>query len=107
VPDSLYYGFPGIGFSAEFSGNVLLAHTQGTLSPPAGGSLYIPNVMTITFAARATDPLPPGVYLANTVALRDQHRSYGVPPAVIPMRYGAFMPIVLRGTPAGTVRWGR
>jgi uncharacterized repeat protein (TIGR01451 family) len=107
VPDSLDYGFPGVGFSAAFSGNVLLACTQGTLSPPAGGSLYIPNVMTITFAAHAANPLSPGLYLANTVSLRDQYRSYGVPPAVIPMGYRTFMPVVLRGTPVRTVWWGR
>jgi uncharacterized repeat protein (TIGR01451 family) len=106
VPDSLDYGFPGVGFSAAFSGNVLLAHTQGTLSPPAGGSLYVPNVMTITFAARAADPLPPRLRLANTVWLRDQLRSYTLPPAVIPMRYGSFMPVVLRGALTGSVRWG-
>jgi uncharacterized repeat protein (TIGR01451 family) len=101
VPDSLAYGFPGLGFVATFSGNVLLAHTSGYLSPPEGGSLYIPNVATITFTARVSDPLPADTYLVNAIELRDQTKSYLIPPAIIRIGYEIHLPVVFRSHGSG------
>ena len=96
VPGSLTYGFPGTGFTATFSGNVLMAYTQGHLSPPEGSSLGPANTATITFAARVEDPLPAGTHIVNTVELRDQNRSYTIPPTAIRTRYQVLLPVVFR-----------
>jgi uncharacterized repeat protein (TIGR01451 family) len=101
VPGSLAYGFPGTGFTATFSGNVLTAHTQGYLAPPEGSSLDPAGVATMTFAAQMSDTLPAGIYIVNGVELVDQNRSYVIPPAAIRIRYQVFMPTVFMGYEAG------
>ena len=94
--DSLSVDFPGIGFTATVTNNVLTAHTEGYLSPPVDGSLGIGNVATITFAAQVSDPVPEGDNISNEVELRDQFTIYAIPPAVIPLPYKIFLPLVMR-----------
>ena len=96
VDDSLSVDFPGIGFTATVTNNVLTAHTEGCLSPPVDGSLNIDNVATITFAAQVSDPVPEGDNISNEVELRDQFTIYAIPPAVIPLPCKIFLPLVMR-----------
>jgi uncharacterized repeat protein (TIGR01451 family) len=98
VDDSLSFDFPGIGFTATVTRNVLMAHTEGYLSPPVDGSLRIGNVTTITFNVEVSDPVPEGDNISNTVQLRDQFTIYAIAPAVIPLQptHEIFLPLVLR-----------
>jgi 5'-nucleotidase len=96
VDDSLSVDFPGIGFTATVTNNVLTAHTEGYLSPPVDGSLGIDNVATIAFAAQVSAPVPEGDNISNEVELRDQFTIYAIPPAVIPLPCKIFLPLVMR-----------
>jgi uncharacterized repeat protein (TIGR01451 family) len=100
VTDTLSFSFPGTGFTATVTGNVLMAHTEGYLNPPAGGSLSLQlpwNVATITFAAQVSDPVPAGENISNTIELEDQYTVYDISPAVIPIKeYNIFLPLVMR-----------
>jgi uncharacterized repeat protein (TIGR01451 family) len=103
VDGSLSWDFPGAGFTATVTNNVLMAHTEGYLSPPVGGSLYMPNAMTITFAAQVSDPPLLQDSITNTIELRDQLTVYNIPPAVIPVNeHTIFLPLVMKGF-TGTV----
>ncbi|MBN1888834.1 MAG: DUF11 domain-containing protein [Thermoflexales bacterium] len=94
----LAHNFPGTGFTAVFSGNVLMAHTEGYLYPPAGGSLSLFNTFSLTFTARVSETLPGGTHIVNTIQLRDQDAPYTIPPASIGVerQYGIFLPVILR-----------
>jgi uncharacterized repeat protein (TIGR01451 family) len=100
VDGSLSYIFPGTGFVVTVTGNVLMAHTDGFLNPPAGGSLsaQLPNnEATITFAAQVSDPAPEADNISNAIELRDQNIIYTIPPAVIPIKpFEIFLPLVMR-----------
>ena len=65
---------PAMAFG--MTSGVLMAHTAGYLSPPMGGSLYMPSAMKITFAAQASDPLPMGDTIVNTAELQDQMKKH-------------------------------
>jgi uncharacterized repeat protein (TIGR01451 family) len=101
VPGSLAYGFPGTGFTATFSDDVLTAHTGGYLAPPEGSSLDPASVATITFAAQMSDTLPAGAFILNGVELVDQNRSYVIPPAAMRIRHQVFLPAVYMGYDIG------
>jgi 5'-nucleotidase/UDP-sugar diphosphatase len=98
VEDSLSYFFPGTGFVVTVTNNVLTAHTEGYLNPPAGGSLSarLPlNAASIVFAAQVSDTLPTGDTIINTVELKDQVTTYALP-AVIALPERIFLPLVMR-----------
>jgi 5'-nucleotidase len=110
VTDTLEFSFPGTavlpggGFTATVTNNVLMAHTEGYLNPPTGGSLSLQwpwNVTTISFAAQVSDPVPEGEDISNAIELRDQYTIYDIPPAVIPLPteppvYNIFLPLALK-----------
>ncbi|MBN1889490.1 MAG: 5'-nucleotidase C-terminal domain-containing protein [Thermoflexales bacterium] len=97
--NSLSWDLNLTGFSAAFTGNTLVAHTQDYLEPdPAvGGSLYLPNTIHITFAARV-DTSASGDVLTNTIQLQDQFASYTIAPATIPVQtgYTIFLPVIFK-----------
>jgi uncharacterized repeat protein (TIGR01451 family) len=101
VPGSLTYGFPGTGFTATFSNNVLTAHTQGHLAPPEGSSLAPASVATITFSTQVSDTLPAGAHILNYIGLADQNRSYLIPPTAIRIRHQIFLPTISMGYETG------
>jgi uncharacterized repeat protein (TIGR01451 family) len=93
------------GFTATMESNILMAHTESYLNPPAGGSLLMPNVMNITFAAQVSDPLPESDVISNTIELMDQRGfHYDIPPAEISVSggYKIYLPLVVKGY-TGTV----
>jgi uncharacterized repeat protein (TIGR01451 family) len=89
VADSLAYATPGITLTASFSGNQLVAYTEGAALDPAAR-------VTISFAAEVGDPPPAGWYLANGIELQDQEQTYVIPPSVIATRYLLWLPVVAR-----------
>jgi hypothetical protein len=50
--------------------------------------------VSITFAARVSDPAPFGTALSNSIDLQDQMMRYTIPPAVIKLPYRIFLPII-------------
>jgi uncharacterized repeat protein (TIGR01451 family) len=96
VDDSLSYTAPP-GFVAGIAGGVLTGYTQGTLQPPVGGSLYMGDAITITFAVQVDDDAE-GDEISNVIELVDQYRSYTIPAAVIPLQteHVIFLPLVMR-----------
>ena len=89
VADSLAYATPGITLTASFSGNQLVAYTEGAALDPAAA-------LTIAYEAQVGDPLPAGWYLVNGIELQDQQRNYAIPPSVIATRYLLWLPVVAR-----------
>jgi uncharacterized repeat protein (TIGR01451 family) len=89
VADSLAYATPGITLTASFSGNQLVAYTEGAALDPAAR-------VTISFTAEVGDPPPAGWYLANGIELQDQEQTYVIPPSVIATRYLLWLPVVAR-----------
>jgi len=89
VFDSLEHVSPAITLTASFSGNQLVAHTEGAALGPAAR-------VTISFAAEVGDPPPAGWYLANGIELQDQERTYVIPPSLIATRHLIWLPVVAR-----------
>jgi uncharacterized repeat protein (TIGR01451 family) len=99
VDDSLVYNFPP-GSVVTVTGNVLTAHTSGFPVPVTGGSLFLPPVASITFAAQVSDPVPEGEAIINTIELADQLTMYDIAPAVMPLEVAKmiYLPIVMKNS---------
>jgi 5'-nucleotidase/UDP-sugar diphosphatase len=98
VDGSLSLSSAPVNFTATVTNGVLMAHTAGYLTPPAGGSLYMPNAMSITFAVQVTDPVPEGESISNAFELIDQNLTYILPAVVIPIKAEqmVFLPLILK-----------
>jgi uncharacterized repeat protein (TIGR01451 family) len=96
VADSLSLDSAPVDFTATVTSGVLMAHTAGYLSPPMGGSLYMPSAMKITFAAQASDPLPTGDTIVNTAELQDQVTTYDLSVSIaLPKKI--YLPLIMKG----------
>jgi len=95
VADSLDYTFPGTGFTATVTSNVLTAHTEGYLNPPTGASLYMPGVATLTFAAEVGDV--EGTEIVNTAELVGDYQYWSLS-ATIPVEagYNIYLPVIMK-----------